>query len=202
MVNDKRYTTEEFIEAVKNSTSIRQALFMLGLKPAGGNYSYFKKQVKELNLDISHFTGQSQKNKNNRTYIKNIPLEHIFTDKGLKLTHRQKRYLINNKLLGDKCSICSLGGEWNNKPLTLEIDHINGNSCDNRIEKLRLLCPNCHSQTPNFRNKKRKPEDLELKKIKKKEGDRKYNFKNKCLNCGVPVYRDSLRCKKCKNIGA
>lgn len=54
------------------------------------------------------------------------------------------------------CSECKIE-QWNNQPLTMEIDHINGNRYDNSIQNLRLLCPNCHSQTNTFRNKKRTP---------------------------------------------
>lgn len=50
------------------------------------------------------------------------------------------------------CSECGLS-EWNNKAITLDLDHINGNHIDNRIENLRLLCPNCHSQTSTYKNK-------------------------------------------------
>lgn len=54
---------------------------------------------------------------------------------------------------GDKCLHCSVGRQWNGVPLTLEIDHINGVHSDDRRENLRGLCPNCHSQTPTYRNK-------------------------------------------------
>lgn len=53
------------------------------------------------------------------------------------------------------CSKCELGSEWDNEPLSLELDHINGMHNDNRIENLRWLCPNCHSQTKTFKGKNR-----------------------------------------------
>jgi hypothetical protein len=55
--------------------------------------------------------------------------------------------------LKEKCYECGLSDTWNGKPITLEIDHINGNSLDHRVENLRLLCPNCHSQTSYFRGR-------------------------------------------------
>ena len=64
----------------------------------------------------------------------------------------QRKFLRENQQ--NKCCICNLT-EWCNKPITLEMDHINGNATDNTITNLRMLCPNCHSQTPTFKNKNR-----------------------------------------------
>ena len=60
----------------------------------------------------------------------------------------QKRYITEEK--GYKCAECQVGNEYNSKKLTLQLDHIDGNSDNNLPVNLRLLCPNCHSQTPNF----------------------------------------------------
>lgn len=57
---------------------------------------------------------------------------------------RLKEKVIKNKLLKYECSECGIS-MWRNKPLILQLDHINGDNRDNRIENLRLLCPNCHS---------------------------------------------------------
>lgn len=70
-------------------------------------------------------------------------------------SHLKKR-LLKEGLLKNICYICGQLPNWNSKPLSLQIDHINGISSDNRLENLRILCPHCHSQTDNFagRNKK------------------------------------------------
>ena len=67
---------------------------------------------------------------------------------GTTMNSTMRKYL--NKILGNCCKECSQGREWNGKQLVLQIDHMNGNKKDNRIINLRLLCPNCHSQTGNW----------------------------------------------------
>ena len=64
-----------------------------------------------------------------------------------------KDILIRNKIIEYACDKCDNMGTWENEPLTLQLDHINGINNDNRIENLRLLCPNCHSQTQTFAGK-------------------------------------------------
>lgn len=65
-----------------------------------------------------------------------------------------KKWLIET--CGEQCSICNMPPEWNGKYLSLQVDHINGINNDNRPENVRLLCPNCHSQTDTFAGKKHK----------------------------------------------
>lgn len=68
--------------------------------------------------------------------------------------YHMKRYIIETR--GEKCESCGIGAEWNNKPLTLQMDHIDGNSDNNALDNLQILCPNCHTQTHTWcgRNKK------------------------------------------------
>lgn len=74
-----------------------------------------------------------------------------------------KKRLIAQGLLQNNCLHCGIKAEWQGKSLTLEIDHINGDNRDNRLINLRILCPNCHSQTDTFRRPKKskriKPEN-------------------------------------------
>lgn len=64
-----------------------------------------------------------------------------------------KRLIVDRKLLPHNCSECGLGPEWNGTPLTLQHDHINGINTDHRLENLRTICPNCHSQTDTYGGK-------------------------------------------------
>ena len=63
------------------------------------------------------------------------------------------RKYVRDVIYGDSgCMICNQERIWNGLPLTLQIDHINGNSRDNRVENLRVVCPNCHTQTETWGN--------------------------------------------------
>lgn len=74
----------------------------------------------------------------------------------LKQRYNVKKRILNKELLTNECQICGIKPEWNGKVLILQIDHINGVNNDHRLENLRLLCPNCHSQTETFCHKNRK----------------------------------------------
>lgn len=148
---------DQIKKAIAESRSIAKVLSKLGLVPSGGNYSTFKSFVKQHNLDISHFAGKKwakgkKYNYKPRKATKDIlqVLDYIPSSSNLK------KRLIQEGLLKNKCSACGLQDFWNGKRLSLHLDHINGNKFDNRLENLRILCPNCHSQTKTYCAKKHK----------------------------------------------
>lgn len=65
-----------------------------------------------------------------------------------------KRRLLRADLLENRCQECGLT-EWLGERLTVQIDHINGVNDDYRLENLRMLCPNCHSQTDTYGRRNR-----------------------------------------------
>jgi hypothetical protein len=147
-----KYTEEQFIDAVKTSTSIRQVLNKLGLKEAGGNYVISKTRIKNLGLDTSHFKGQGW-NKGKKLGPKRKLEELLVIDK----KHPYQSYKLKNRLLQEgikihQCESCGIS-EWMGQLAPLELDHINGINYDNRLENLRILCPNCHAQTDTYRGK-------------------------------------------------
>ena len=70
-----------------------------------------------------------------------------------------KTYLLG--LFNYQCSSCGIGEEWNGSKLILELDHIDGKAYNNTIENLRILCPNCHSQTDNYKAKNKSSDRID-----------------------------------------
>ena len=153
MNNRYSYTEQELRESVKTSTSIRQVLSKLNIVAAGGNYQTTNKRIKKLNIDTSHFTGQAW-NKG-RTIGPKRSIEYYLTENSHHQSHKLKGRLITEGIKEHKCECCGIT-EWNGKPAPIELDHINGNHHDNRLENLRILCPNCHAQTDTYRGKNKK----------------------------------------------
>jgi 5-methylcytosine-specific restriction endonuclease McrA len=163
------YSREELQKIIDNSISIRQVIIKIGLSPNGhGGYITFKKKVKEYSLDITELK------KRTREYLKNnlssgrdkIPLELVTTkDSNYSRTCLKKR-LLKDGLLENVCEICGQLPIWNGKPLTLQLDHINGVYNDNRLENLRIVCGHCHSQLETTGTKNIKRKNIKRKKEK------------------------------------
>jgi len=151
--NGYKSSDVEFIDAVKTSNSIREALIKLNLKAAGGNYQCFHKRIKELNISIDHFTDPKVWNKGKKFGPKRS-LEHYLNGVPIQ-SHKLKLRLISEGIKEHKCEECGIN-EWRGQPTPIELDHINGDHHDNRLENLRLLCPNCHAQTETYRGKNKK----------------------------------------------
>lgn len=148
--NKQKYTNEQFIKAVQESQSINQVLSKLGVK----HIRNFNKKIQELNITTNHFLGKSWLKGKTHTWGKSIPLEEILIEKSTYTSQdKLKKRLIKKNILTNKCYICGQLPIWNNHTLALQIDHINGINDDNRIENLRILCPNCHSQTNSYSGK-------------------------------------------------
>ena len=142
-------TDEQFVELIKNSSNIAEVLFKLGYTVKGNSwgYSQVKRRMLDLNVDKKDFKGKS-------ALLTGITQKEISPDKLLKENCKHtrtvlRRCIIKNKLLPYCCAMCGIS-KWNEKTLSLELDHINGINNDNRLENLRFLCPNCHSQTCTY----------------------------------------------------
>ena len=144
-----KLSDEQFVELLKKSSTISEVLFKLGYTVKGNSwgYSQVKRRMDDLNLDYSIFKGKSAVIK--ITKLNNVKKEDILKENCRHQRTVLRRYVIKNNLIPYKCAICGCT-EWQGKTLSLELDHINGVNNDNRLENLRFLCPNCHSQTSTY----------------------------------------------------
>ncbi len=150
------FSEAQFRHAVSVNHSIAGTLRDLNLVIGGANYIKTTRLIKLLNIDNSHWTGKGHlKNKTHNWAPKRPLSEILIKNSDYTSTNHLRERLIKENILPNNCLICSLS-DWLNKPITLHLDHINGNQTDNRIENLRLLCPNCHSQTRTYCRKKSK----------------------------------------------
>ena len=144
-MRQKRWTINELREAAKLSRSIRQILQKLGLREAGGNYSQIKKYLQAYEVNISHLRGRAWNKGLCGIGKPLIPLDKILVLNSNFQSHKLKKRLFASRLKEECCEKCGWSKKSEDGRLPLELDHINGNSRDNRLENLRILCPNCHS---------------------------------------------------------
>lgn len=154
MTKHNTYTKEQFIDAVKTSYSIREVLLKLKLTATGAAYTSFKRSLLFWSVDASHFTGKLWSK--GKKLIPKRDIQDYLSNKQPISSHALKLRLLKENIFKPECSICGLT-KWNNDPIPLELDHINGNHSDNSLSNLRLTCPNCHAQTNTHagRNKKK-----------------------------------------------
>lgn len=145
-------SNEEFQNIVQQANSYSDCLRALGLGTNGGSSTdTLKRRIAELDCDISHF-GKKEKTQSPQA---RYSLDEILIENSTYANiSRLKERLVREGKLEYKCQKCGIK-EWQSKPLSLHLDHINGKNNDHRIENLRFLCPNCHSQTDTYagRNK-------------------------------------------------
>lgn len=142
-----KLSDNDFISLVQSSLNVSEVLFKLGYSVRGNSWGFHqvRKRMTDLNLSGYDFRGKSPLKQN----VKKINPEKLLCENSKHARKVLRSYIIKNNILPYKCAICGLT-EWNGKTLSLELDHINGINDDNRIENLRFLCPNCHSQTDTY----------------------------------------------------
>lgn len=132
------------IDASTSSLSASEAASKLGIK-----FDTYKKYAIKYDCFISNKSGIGiSKPSGNK-----IPLEEILSGKHPQYQSNKLRLrLLSEKIFEHKCTNCGLS-EWLNNPIPLELEHIDGNSSNNKLDNLTMLCPNCHSLTPTFRGR-------------------------------------------------
>ena len=149
----RSWTEDQLRAAVENSTSYRQVLAKLNLRQAGGNYEQVRKYIQEASLSTSHFKGKAWNKglKGMRRPV--ISLDKILARESSFQSYKLKIRLFAANLKPRYCEECGWAETNSDGYLPLELDHINGDRHDNRLENLRILCPNCHSLKPTHRGR-------------------------------------------------
>jgi hypothetical protein len=153
----RSWSDNQLIEAVKIARSYRKVIYALGLVPAGGNYSQVQTRIKELKIDVTHFTGKGWNE--GWQFDPRTPqrkLEEILVTDSIYQSYKLKQRLFTAGIKEPKCELCGWAEVSVDGRIPVELDHINGKHSDNRIENLRVLCPNCHSLQPTHRGKNKK----------------------------------------------
>ena len=145
--SEHKCSNDMIIEAANNSATMAIAAVTCGL-----HFQTFKRRATLLGV---YKPNQGGKGTKKGPYATRISTQDILDGKYPQFqTYKLRCRLIEEKILDYVCNICGID-KHNGKQLSLELDHINGIRYDHRLDNLRLLCPNCHSQTKTYRSKKR-----------------------------------------------
>ena len=134
-------TYDNLKNALEEVSSLRELLGKLGYSVGGANAKTIKAKLKEYDLEISKISKARTLFSLEEILVENSPYQS---------TRHLKDKLVKLGLIKYSCVLCSNDGTWLGEAITLQLDHINGNNTDNRLENLRILCPNCHSQTSTW----------------------------------------------------
>lgn len=176
---------------IKSSFSYADVLRGMDLNTNNGNYQTLKRYISKYNLSIDHFK-----------YISNMgemiakPIDFYLQNGTTIGSNNLKKKILKLKLIEYQCAWCKITDTYDGRPIVLQLDHINGINTDNRLENLRLLCPNCHSQTDTFTSKNRVNKISENKmSIKYQQYEQKQ--KDCICQCGEKKHFKSTICIKC-----
>lgn len=163
---NERVASDELAALVRTSSSLAQVLIALDLPTEGRAHHVLKRRLAELQISTTHFKGQgwaggettsSHPSLARGTARRSCPPEDIFVENAPLVKSTRIVQLLLDMGWEYTCALCGIS-EWCGRPLVLHLDHINGINNDNRLTNLRLVCPNCHSQTPTYCRRPVKPQ--------------------------------------------
>ncbi len=143
-------TDQALLLALDASSSRADLLRSLGLPTDSRSYAWLKHRLVALGEPFDTLNGQGWAA--GRVRGPKRPLSQLLVEGRLVSSVFLKKRLVAEGVLPWQCALCSLT-EWSGEPVPLELDHVSGDRYDNRLENLRLLCPNCHALTPTYRGR-------------------------------------------------
>ena len=166
-------------DTIKSCFSRKETLNKLGFTSYSGNYKTLNSYIEKYNIDISHFLKASGFIKGHE-FNKKYNLEDIFIEnfKGHLTGSNLKKHLYDNNLKTHVCELCGQDENWKTGKLSFILDHINGTHSDNRIENLRIICPNCDSTLPTYMGRNNKNENSKRQKRIRHKIEKKNNNLN------------------------
>lgn len=168
-----RYNKREAREAVAISRSYSEVLRRLGMRPAGGNHALLRKYLDEIwRIPTDHFDGGGRR----IPPVERVPLQDVLVENSTYSRSNLKPRLYEEGLKERRCEMCGQDEHWQGRTMSLILDHINGVPDDNRLENLRIVCPNCAASLDTHcgRKNRREPEIRNCRRCGK-EFQAKYN---------------------------
>lgn len=150
-----KWTRDVLQEAVSASTNMCEVLRHLGLEVVGGHHTHISRRIKAYGLDISHFRMPTRRGKPWRPRTPENLLVEQPPAQARRIPSDRIKWAMTALGVPEQCTLCGTGSVWRGRSLPLEVDHVDGDWRNNRIENLRFLCPNCHSTTDNYRGRGR-----------------------------------------------